>query len=279
MNSYQAMKQMRKTLRDWNWEDDPTNGVLFDPKSVIIAANADEVAGKQLVFPACVISPISDDMDPETRHDPNLILWRFQIRLMMANANDQFGQAAIIGASRAAALDSSVGRGLEEILSETRRALGQMLPSTGGMTIMGTPIDGAGIITDPQGRLWAAYRDLSVEIWGTAQRYYHPADNLRGTPTTAGPVNLAWSLPPDRFDLLKLVLCRAAGSTAPTDPATGVVATFSLPYSTMATTYADDPPGSGTFSYALFAQYDDHAETPATANRTASAATVTVVAL
>jgi hypothetical protein len=277
MNSRENARQIAYLLEKRRWGGSASNKLLFGPGAVMVSPDPINVVGKQKIFPAAIITPTSHDTDPEGNgQDVNLVLWRFQIRLLAAAANDQLGISALIGGARGPdGLASSIGKGLEDILSEASLALTELWPSAGGITILGSPKDGSGVIGDAD-RVWAVYRDFNVEVWGTRDQFFHPPENLRAVVTTGG-VALAWTKPPDRHDLWKMILCRVAGSTPTTNPATGVLTSWTIPYSGMASSYADTP-SSGVQSYTLFAQYDDIRDTPASADVTVYA-TLTVTAL
>jgi hypothetical protein len=74
-------------------------------------------------------------------------------------------------------------------------------------------------------------------------------------PLGGGQVRLTWALPPNRYDLRQVVLRRKAGATAPVDQndGTGIALPSLLP-----TTFTDTP-GAGTWTYALFAGYNETA--------------------
>lgn len=279
MNSWQIANQTRKLMREHQWADDVAKKFLFGgPLSVVIAADPLEVTGKESTGPVCIITPTDHETDPEAGEDTNLVLWGFQIRIQNFNANDQFGQAGLMGAGKPVGLSSSRGRGLEELLSETRRALASLTKTSGGFTLQVMPFSGAAAAFDQESkRMGAVFRDFTLKVWGTGDPYYAPAENLYFTGATAH--TLYWTKPPDRFDLCRLVLCKVAGSTPTTDPTVGVVTSWTLPYSSMPSSLAVVP-GSGTWSYSLFAQYDDLHDTIPTSSpvptSNAAAATVTL---
>jgi hypothetical protein len=102
---------------------------------------------------------------------------------------------------------------------------------------------------------WAAYL---MELWTTSDRYYHPPTRLVGQDLGGGQALLTWKLPPDRFDRYRVALRRDAGAVPPTWT-TGTAVT--LP-SLLPATFTDSP-GAGTWSYSLFATYDEGHEAPA----------------
>ena len=276
MNSWQIEKQLEYLLKKRRWANDAAKKLVFAPGSVLIAPDplvAFETIGKEEIFPAVCISNTGHDTDPEAKQDPELVLWRFNVRLATANANDQYGRAALMGAAKnVEGLASSRGRGLDELLSEVSVTLEALSPTTGGITVLAVPLDGTGAMVD-QGRIWAAYRDFNLEVWGTRSLYYHPPENLYKTGSTS--VVVHWSLPPDRHDLFELVLCRVAGSTPTTDPTVGVVDSWDIPYSGLPSLKADTP-GAGTWSWSLFAGYDDLREAPSEVTSWSAPATLTV---
>ena len=116
-------------------------------------------------------------------------------------------------------------------------------------------------------------QDLELEIAnGTTTEHFHPCPRFNAT-GGVGSVTLAWTLPPARFDRLRVVLIRKAGSSAPTSVSDGTAVTLSGDLATSKT----DTIAAGTYSYSLFAVYDETHATPTTVEKYSAAATKTAI--
>ena len=105
---------------------------------------------------------------------------------------------------------------------------------------------------------YTAMRSYNFEILTTASRFYHPVRNFTAVDaatTTFADIN--WDLPPTRFDTRGVRMLRVTGATPPTTPSQPG-ATVLLDGSTNPDPGFDsDRPGLGTFSYSMWATYDE----------------------
>jgi hypothetical protein len=235
--------------------------------SVHVATGADEEARLSgIITPLVLVRPMNGTADKDA---PHLISQAWQLRLVVSVEGDDLGETALVGGAIDSA--SSAGRGLLEIEEQMidRLAAGS---SEVGFLLVEAWRGGAQPAKDPN-LGYVAYCDYEMASKATAVRTYHPATRLAGTLLGGGSVSLTWRLPPDRFDRYRVVLRRAAGSTPPAGPTDGTGVTLSGLLATSVT----DTPGAGTFSYSLFAQYDDYNPTPSVVRATAAADTLTVV--
>jgi len=203
---------------------------------------------ERLAVPFCLVRPDAAERYGDEHDD--LLSLRLGILFAAAEAGDAgaLGERATAGGARVGGDASSSGRGVleleERVRSELERvdeALGVFLHPTGG-ELASVAVPGAPYV---------ASQEIFVEVRCARDRYYHPARNLSAS-VVAGTVNLAWTLPPDRWDRLRVMLRRIAGSSPPTTT-TGTEVTLS---SDLATS-ASDTPGTGTWTYGVFAGYDE----------------------
>ena len=241
--------------------------------AVVISAGVDQEVLQQFRIPLAIIRPMGAAADPSENEEPKLIRQTYNVRTYVGVHNDGIGEGAIIGVQRTGGVITSLGRGLleiEEQLIETMSSL--------------TGIDGTKIINRLRSmvdvtlfseRRHVAIREYQFEAMVGNARFYHPGTRLAATDLTGGSASLTWRLPPSRFDFVRMRLRRAAGGTPPATPTSGTDVVLADPVNDTSVT---DSPGAGTFSYSLFATYDDLNE-PATDETVANsiADTVTVV--
>lgn len=247
MNDLQVAQQVAYILGQQTWPDAP-NEVVFGQGGTYVTAGPAEVAINDLRFPYAIVRVLEADPDDE---EPALIFQTFEVEVAVLNQSDTTGEFALIGGPRSAGQGSSSGRGLLEIGEEVLKAIGQVDQETGitlqlyqTSSVAGAYVDGSGYV---------AVRSYQFLGAINRERYYHPASGFSGTVQSSGDVVLTWALPPDRYDRNAMVLRRAPGATPPVSATAGTGITLSGPLATTVT----DTPGSGTFSYALFAGYDE----------------------
>lgn len=115
---------------------------------------------------------------------------------------------------------------------------------------------------------------LEMESYaGSVRRYPGPCE-LRDAGSGGGTASLAWDLAPGwgrAWNQNRQVLRRAAGATPPATITDGA----DVPVGTLATSVSDSL-GAGTFSYSLFAVYDEIRASPLVDQHASRAATITV---
>ena len=275
MNTWQALKQLRYKLRARTWAG--TGSVVFPEESILItsAPTAESLSAHRV--PICVIRAQDGQVDPDTEGEQRDYLRRnIGVTLISSIAGDAgTGENSIIGANRTGGATVSENRGLlelEEELFEAAKSLGEV----DGLSIQFVS-SGASEIQPVEGLGHVSFADYQFALFCTASRFYHPGRELAATVAGGGSSVVSWALPPDRYDRYKMVLRRASGSTAPASATAGTGVTLGSDLATSVT----DTPGVGTWSYALFAAYDETYEerqggAPTTAERYSAAATVTV---
>ena len=227
-------------------------------------------ARRTMRLPLALISPTEAEVDPDYSQEPDLIRQSITVTLVTAVPGDAIGENPIIGAN-VPDRTKSEGRGILELEEELFAAI-EFLNTDTGVVIEHAATGAARPSLDDEIG-YIVSRDYTFEAWVTADRFYHPCYKLSAT-GGSGQVSLTWGLPPDRYDRYRVVLRRASGSTAPSSVTAGTGVTLS---GNLATSVTDSGLSAGTYSYALFAQYDETNATPSQADRTSSSVTKTSI--
>lgn len=237
------LQQAQEILRAATWTD---TGLVFATESVIVTAGLPEDVMKDKHLPLALIAPAAENADPTMSERPDVVRMEFSVGVVVSNASDQFGEVTLLGGQRAGGSD---GRGLLEVEEKIKTALLQLGPAS-GMPITFRSASGA------EARMigglgYVAFESLRFEARGTTFRTYQPPSGLVAT-GGAGSVALSWNAA-TRWDARKFILRRATGATAPATSASGTGVTLSTDLATSVT----DSVAAGTYSYSLFAVYDD----------------------
>lgn len=287
MNDWQIERQVKYTLAARRWEGNASYDPVFGAESVFISVADVEAALAYLRTPLAMIRPGDAIVDPDRDEEQGLIRFGFVVRVLSLVMGGAFGEEALLGANRSGATTtgqgSSQGRGLQELEEEVRAAIKLMQPQN-GIRIQSRGKSGVGYTAPRQGN-YMVFRDLVFEATGTADRDYEPPTNFRAT-GGAGSIALAWTNPPDRYDLYKIIIRRAAGSTPPATVSAGDAVALTNDTITASVDRDDldssktDVIAAGTYSYSFFVQYDEThnpGSAPTSAERTSVAATITGV--
>lgn len=278
LNRWQCAKQIEYLLKSLTWPDSPSESV-FGTRVAVTAQRSGHVGGlagatvppaeaflSERTGPFAIVR--AADSVPQGR-GPEIA--RFSVEAFVRGLGTTQMRNSVVGGSRGASgAGSSTGRGALELEEVVRSRFNWVTASDYGIQ--------ARVVAASTVRAFEAQPEWSViplelEVHNVvADRYYDPPYRLLAT-GGSGQVVLAWSLPPDRFDRLSVILRRAAGATAPTTVAGGTGVTLA---SALATTKTDTV-AAGTYSYSLFAAYDETNSTPTTADRYSAAATFTSV--
>lgn len=244
MTPWQVLKQIDYLLGAEAWDESPTEKVFA---AVKMTPGLSPEAQVELRAPFVLLNVEDAEMDED---EPRQMLQRFSAMLVVSSGQDAIGEAALVGGSRGGGQGSSKGRGILEIEEKLIDTIAKLDQTSGVRLRLLAKGAVAAAVTD-EGEYFAS-RTYTFEGICTVERHYHPA--LRFAATVAGPnVSLSWVLPPDRWDRKRMVLRRASGSTPPASATAGTGVTLSGDLATSVT----DAPGSGTWSYALFAGYDE----------------------
>lgn len=269
MNGWQVARQIKERLRAQTWPDAPGE-VAFARGSVLVTAGPTQQALASLIFPFAMVLPLDATADEEERR---LLLARFEVRLVTRGAADAFGETVLVGGPRSGGQGTSGGRGLLELEEVLLDAVAELNESDG--IRLRLQWQGAVEVIHDESVGYVASRAYQLEAWTTADRSYPPASRLTAVQGAPGEADLAWQLPPSRYDRNALVLRRDAGAVPPASPTAGT----NVPVAALATGVTDTP-GAGEFSWALFMGYDELRDPPTGAvvnnDRFSAAATVTL---
>ncbi len=247
MNSWQVSRQIQYLLLNQDWTGGSND--VFGAGSVIVTAGLPEQFSSTLRYPCAIITPGAAQPDPYGE-EPDIIIQPFTVRLIAIAPGDQSGQKSLIGGN-VPDRTASEGRGLLECEEELIKAVG-MLTNGAGVAIANLAAGAVQPALDAN-RRYITWRDYTFNAYCTTQRYYHPPTGFTATDATGGDASLSWQLPPDRFDRYEIVVRRASGSQAPGLPTQGTAVTLA---SVLATSVTDSP-GAGTFSYSIWAGFDE----------------------
>lgn len=175
MNTWQILRQLQYLIRAQTWAGGVTT--VFASGSVKITAAIPEETVEKLILPACLIGPRGATADPEFQDVPDYLEQEIVIRLIAGHAGDAFGEYTLVGGQRTGQTRSP-GRGLLEVEEELFNAV-ELLNTDDGIVIQHR----ASSAVEPQlveGQ-YIAMRDYLFRADVTADRYYHPVENLQST--------------------------------------------------------------------------------------------------
>lgn len=255
MNTWQCCRQLQDLLLKATWPDGLAEPVFG---AVRITSAPVELALGQYVPPVTLIRVASATPDVQ---EPGLSLQLLDVALVVQVTGDALGQAALVGGPRQAGQGGSGGRGLLEVEEELKRAVAK-LTGANGVRVRSRASSRA-LAAQDETHGYVVFRTYTFEALLADDRDYPRPENLVAAPQGGGNVDLTWTLQPDRFDRFEVILRRAAGGVPPATPTAGVGVPLSGPLATSVT----DSPTPGTFSYALFAGYDESSSVPAVSDR------------
>ena len=247
MNAKQLGLQLQYELQNHVWPGSATK--VFAGNAVLYTMGIDKDLAKRVRHPAALIRVYTGTPDPKHRQNMGLLSRQFAVTLVASVAGDKWGEGVLIGRNRAS-LTTSDGAGLLDLESELHRAVGRL------NALEGVNLSFVGVTTPrPEyldGTEIALRGDYVFDGLITTLEGFHMPTGFLAVDATGGNASLTWTLPPARYDRIKVILRRAAGSTPPAAVTDGTGITLS---GDLATSDTDDP-GAGTFSYSLFGAYD-----------------------
>lgn len=271
MSPVQIERQLAYLVAAQVWPDSPAATILAG--GVVVSAKpAAELVGK-LSTPFGVVR--SSRLVPDPIIPVRFQESTFDLELAAEVWADEYGHATLVGANRES-VGQSGGRGLRELVDEIRNQIngGLLVDSTHGMQGYLEVTETPRRVPGKDGGVVYAFQTIHVRVFGCpSARFYHQPIRLLAT-GGSGQVALSWTLPPDRFDRLKVILRRASGSTPPSSVSSGTGVTLSA---SLATSKTDTGLSPGTYSYSLFGAYDETHSPVSTEERYSAAATATSI--
>lgn len=242
MNTRQACIRLRSILGARRWGGTSAGDKLLG--TVLCTPGAASDVTDQLRLPAAFIAPGSGSVDP-TR--PELVNQDITVVVITSLPGDMFGQRALIGGTRPSAT-SAKSRGVLEIEEEVLAAIAQLDASQQfRIGLKWASAVGAEIDEQTGYHQWRRYTFralLTVES-------QHDAPRAGNASESGGTVTISWTAPDDTTNLVSYVVRRVSGTVPVAFPDEGTEVSWSSGTSTT------DSPGSGTWSYSIFATYDD----------------------
>lgn len=241
MNTYQACRRLKSILRSLRWGGSGDNVFARDSVFVTMAPLRDSVP--DLRMPAAFVTPLSARADESS---PGLFTQQIAVDVLVSAPGDMFGEAPLMGRNRISKT-SNEGRGLLQIESEMMDTL-KLLNASNQFAISlqnaSAPLPEIFDETNYHVR-----REYTFEALLTTDKMFdHPRS--ASLSDSGGTVTISWTVPDDATNLTGYVVRRASGTIPVAFPTSGT----DVPWSSGTST--TDAPGSGTFSYAVFAAYD-----------------------
>lgn len=242
MNTEQAVRRIRTILsgRLWGGSGDP----VFARDSVRVSLGPAESLSDQIRLPAAFVAAGSGTADPQR---PGLITRTINVVVATYVPGDVWGERPLIGANRTGATGIQ-SRGLYEIETELFAAIGQIDASQQFRIGLKFASATEGEIDADTG--YHVFGRYGFEAYLTDKRQ-HAEPRALALSESGGTVTIDWDAPDDTTNLVSYVVRRIAGTIPVAFPDEGTDVSWSTGTSTT------DTPGSGTWTYSVFATYDD----------------------
>jgi len=261
VNTRQALIRLRSILKARRWGRTAAGSRVYG--TVICTPGPADAVTDQIRIPAAFVTSGSATVDPER---PELVTQELVVTSVVAVPGDMFGERALIGGPRASATASG-NRGVHEVEEELLAAIAQLDASQQfRIGLKWASAVGAEIDEETGYHQWRRYT-FSALLTASSQ---HDAPRGGSASESGGTVTISWTEPDDTTNLVDYVVRRVSGTVPVAFPDEGTDVSWSSGTSTT------DSPGSGTFSYSVFATYDDEGGSHALDKSDMTTATVTV---
>jgi hypothetical protein len=247
VNEQQGLVRLKNVLRSLRWGS--TGDPAFGKGNIKITAGLGAEALGRLGNPCALIRPGGSGLrDPEGSGDDAVYKQSIGLTLVMALPGDQFGEAPLLGGFRAGGATDGDFRGLLDLQGLVIPAIHELGPKDGFVIAhVSSSIPEA---TLDENRGYVVARSYQLDGYFSAEPGYEvPADFAASV--AGATVSLSWATPHVSTDLIKYTLRRVSGSLPVIRPTEGTAVSLAAALSTS----KDDTPGSGTWTYSLFAMY------------------------
>jgi hypothetical protein len=243
VNTWQASQRVKNVLKSLRWGG--TGDAIFGRDSVFVTQGSIMQFIDQLKLGDAAGAFVKVGTARAHAELKDLWIQNLSVFLMVAVPGDQIGERPLIGANRSA-ITGGGGRGLLEVEVEALAAIEQ-LDRSGQFAISFRVASKAEPFQNEDGYHLAREYAFEAEL-SRAYQYMAPlAVAASGDPT----VTISWTAPDIVTNLVAYVVRRVSG----TIPAGFVTDGTDVPWTSGTST--TDAPGSGTFTYSVFAAYDD----------------------
>ena len=242
MNTHQALRRIRTILagRLWGGTGEP----VFARDSALVTVGAAVTLVDQIRLPAVFLSAGGSTADDQR---PDILVQTIDVVVVVSIPGDMWGERPLLGSNRISATGTQ-GRGIHEIETELYASISQLDASQ--QFRIGVQNAGAVQAQVDEDTGYTAWRRYSFRAMLTAQAQ-HQEPRVPVLSEAGGTVTIAWDAPDDTTNLVSYVVRRTTGTIAVAFPTEGTAVPWTSGVSTT------DVIGSGTYSYSVFATYDD----------------------
>ena len=252
MSTRQVLRQLEYTITNLAW---PTSGDSVFHDVVITTLGWEFFLDSDLRKPYLIITPVGSQSELE---NPQLKKLSLEITIVAIHEGDSKGRAAAIGGHGSWSQTNSKQKGLFELQEKLWDTIEKEGRDRGIIYMLGGRSEQvlSGIGNNEESVIAILKISLEVMIFEKST-YTNPAKFL-ATKSGSDAV-LTWNDHPDRYDRISsggIIVARVSGSSNPT--IANQIATVDVGVGT----YTDSAPGAGTWTYGLFAQYDEINDPP-----------------
>lgn len=247
MTDRQLLLRIKSILIARKWLD--SGDRVFAPGSVLTTQWPQNEAWARLIPPIAIIKVGGGTRDPEHGEASDLLSQQVSIVVITAERGDRFGEAALVGAHRSSKTTGR-GRGILEVQEEVLTALDYLSAKDGVYVRLVGVGPAAPEIVDALG--YVVSRELRFEARVTTMATYHRPLSV-ATSVAGSNVTLSWTAPDDTTDLISYTVRRVSGAQPVAFRSDGTDVALGSPLDVSVV----DTPGSGTWTYSVFAGYAD----------------------
>ena len=242
MNTDQACRRIKSILKSMRWGG--SGDTVFARDSVFVSKGPSRDYIDQLGAVSAFVWPGGGQGD---REQPGLLTRTIWVTVLTMVTGDQVGERALIGANRISKTGHE-GRGLLEIEAELMSVIEQLDAS--GQLHIGLRYASANEAELDESTGYHSWGQYGFEAWLTTA-YQHQEPRAVSAAESGGTVTVSWTAPDTATNLAAYVVRRVAGTIPAGFPTDGTDVAWT------SGTSVTDAPGSGTYTYSVFAAYDD----------------------
>lgn len=236
----QQIQQLRNLISTATWADSPSEVVVGTSTYITPEISDEQQLPARTPFALLNVGDATEDQD-----EADYLTQDFYVVLATVVSGHNLGEYSITGGP-GRETGKSKGRGILEIQSPVLEQIKLLKGADDTVPRIAPGSFGGMRWRDGAQLAWRQYKITSLctlEDSFPAPRELEASGNV-----------LSWTLPPSRFDLDSIVLRYASGATPPASETAGTGITLS---GDLATTHDVSAIGAGTYSFALFAKYED----------------------
>jgi len=256
LSTRQLMRQLEYKARALTWANAPSETVFSSDGCLSSALTWDQLID-HIRFPACIFNVLSSSPNAEA---PGLKILQIKATIIARHDNDRQGRLVLQGGHQAYTTGSSKGKGLLELQEKLWDAIASLGRDSGvvyQINMTGERMFGGSGVDDA-----IALAVLEIDFEAIVfEKSIYPDTYKIATSQVSADVVITWVDPPDRYDRISsggIIVARKSGSNPTTAEQIATVAIGTQ-------TYTDLVPAAASYTYGLFASYDETNPTPTTA--------------